>query len=242
MTRRQRSHVGYGLVALDAALQLGGYTNPYLALGLVAVAFYYLIPVWRDSWKNWRQAKTKGKELVKPTRLKIVFRYDMPWVQLQHNMQEPGGHIAHAGSLFTYRLAVINHLCDLAEKVTVEMISIDPEVVAHRLVPCRLHFRHDNPAPPQPFAQEIDVPRTSDPKYQDALFVDVFWFWESPHKEMLGIWSSVRGVDQQIPTNTYKFAIKVSSRNCGPPVTKDFRFIYRGKDKPPTFEPDDSLH
>ena len=180
-------------------------------------------------------------QITKPIRLKIVFRYDMPWVQLQHNIQEPGAHIAHAGSLFTYRLAIINHVCDLAEGVTVEMISIDPQVVAHRLVPCRLHFRHDNPTPPQPYLQETDVPRTSDQNYQDALFVDVFWFWESPQSEKLGIGSSVARVDQRIPVKTYKFTVKVSSKNCGPPVMKEFRFIHRGKDRPPTLEPDDSL-
>ncbi|MGH7146654.1 MAG: hypothetical protein ACREIJ_01965 [Nitrospiraceae bacterium] len=172
-------------------------------------------------------------------KLRILFRYDMPWVQLNPGVQDPGHHIAHSGSLFTYRVAIINRGSDIAEKVTVEMVWIEPQIVTHRLVPCRLHFRHDNPPDSQSYAQEMDVAETHDLQYRDASFVDVFWFWDAPDKERMGIWSSVRGVDQEIPVNSYKFAIKVSSRNCGAPVTKEFQFIYKTEGVP-TIEPEET--
>ena len=153
-------------------------------------------------------------------KLKIIYRDGIPpWFQ-----KGPDAGIR------THRISVINTSREVVQNVRVEMLWIDPQPTDQRLVPCPLHFRHDNV---QPFADSKDLFPSSDSNYGDALFIDVLWSWSGAGEliygsgkgaDKVGIWSTVQGVPQELIVRSYTLAIKVSSRNGGDPVIVTCRF------------------
>jgi hypothetical protein len=246
-TRRQAQFAAIAWVLTVFAGLILGHTDAVVdaLLGtcvvlVVGVLFYLFLRVKapidlaEEAQAATKRLKIRIEELetaIRP-KLKIIYNdSEEPWMQIQP-MQDPVHHIASEGYLRTCRIAVINLGLEVVRNVRVEMVWITPRPPAQRLVPCFLHYRHDND---RPYAETKDLRLTVDPEYRDALFVDVIWFWSCSTHERMGIWSTVSGVEQGIKVQNYEMGIKVSSDNGGEPIIAICSVVVQN-DKPLEFK------
>jgi hypothetical protein len=158
---------------------------------------------------------------VRSGKLSILIREGEPWVQMSPGVdQSQAAHIS--GSLYTYRIALVNSDDSTMRNVEVKLTSLEKKPENFPAIGSHLQLRHDRVG-----ATSVNVYPTKDPHYLDAVFVDVFSFFLGPNGySSLSVASWPEDSQSQIPVDTYDVKIVATSER-GEMAIADTTFIPR---------------
>ena len=154
------------------------------------------------------------KEQLRP-KLEVTFKQGVrPWFQ------------GESGYIHTHRIGIINPGAETVQKVTVQLIDIEPYPNdCNFTMPFCLRFTNESPT-----LESKDLQTSKNPN--ESLFVDVFRNDFDSNSNII-IMEICNTVDTKpectfygfiVPKQSYKITIKVNSNNGGEPITKRFRF------------------
>ena len=162
-------------------------------------------------------------------KLSIVIREGEPWVQVDSGIdQSEEAHVS--GSLYTYRIALVNSHDSTVRNVDVKLTSLVEKPKDFHAIGNHLKLRHDRVG-----ATNFNVYPTKDPQFMDAMFIDVFRFFLGPKGySSLSVASLPEDSNHHIPVDQYDVKI-VATSESGEMAVADIAFIPRS-DQIPEFK------
>ena len=163
---------------------------------------------------------------VRSGKLSILIREGEPWVQM--NLGVDQSQAAHTnGSLYTYRIALINSDDSTIRNVEVKLTSLEKKPPNFQAIGSHLALRQDRAG-----TTNVNVYPTKDPQCMDAVFVDVFRYFSGPERyASLSIASLPEDSHCRIPVDTYDVKIMATSER-GEMAIADMAFIPRADQIP----------
>ena len=158
---------------------------------------------------------------VRDGKLSIIIREGEPWVQM-HTGVDRSQAAPISGSLYTYRIALVNGDDSTIRDVEVKLTSLEKRPENFHAIGSCLKLRNDRTG-----ATNCNVYPTKDPQCMDALFVDVFSFFLGPQGySSLSVTSLPEDSDRHIPVDTYDVKI-IATSESGEMAVADMAFIPR---------------
>ena len=158
---------------------------------------------------------------VRDGKLSIIIREGEPWVQM-HTGVDRSQAAPISGSLYTYRIALVNGDDSTIRDVEVKLTSLEKRPENFHAIGSCLKLRNDRTG-----ATHCNVYPTKDPQCMDALFVDVFSFFLGPQGySSLSVTSLPEDSDRHIPVDTYDVKI-IATSESGEMAVADMAFIPR---------------
>jgi hypothetical protein len=151
----------------------------------------------------------KGK--IQSPRLGIVLETGKPYLQQNYSTLNVAPFVIH-GTLFTYRIGIINKGDSTISDVEVKLTNIKECPPNFNATGGHLHWEHDNPPEGQPYRTNKSIPPTTQQDNSDAVFVDVLQYF-LPHKleeiqyAQLQVCHVVPLVPTRIPLRRYQLTI-----------------------------------
>ena len=156
---------------------------------------------------------------VRDGKLSIIIREGEPWVQM-HTGVDRSQSAPISGSLYTYRIALVNGDDSTIRNVEVKLTSLEKRPENFHAIGSCLKLRNDRTG-----ATHCNVYPTKDPQCMDALFVDVFSFFLGPQGySSLSVTSLPEDSDRHIPVDTYDVKI-IATSESGEMAVADMAFI-----------------
>jgi hypothetical protein len=153
--------------------------------------------------------------------LSIVIRDEEPWVQVNPGIDRSQA-APISGSLYTYRIALVNSDDSTIRNVEVKLTSLEKRPENFHAIGSCLKLRNDRTG-----ATNCNVYPTKDPQCLDALFVDVFSFFLGPEGfSSLSVTSLPEEMNRHIPVDTYDVKI-IATSESGEMAVGDMAFIPR---------------
>lgn len=158
---------------------------------------------------------------VRSGKLSILVREGEPWVQMSSGVDP--SQLAHTnGSLYTYRIALVNSDDSTMRNVEVKLTALEKKPENFSAMGRHLKLRDDRGG-----ATSVNVYPTKDPQCMDAVFVDVLsFFLGSEGYSSLNIASVPEDRQCRIPVDTYDVKIVATSEK-GEMAVADMIFIPR---------------
>jgi hypothetical protein len=190
---------------------------PWLANKSIDTWIYWLAFVGFCAWAIHLYMRVN----VRSGKLSILIREGEPWVQVHPGVdQSQAAHIS--GSLYTYRIALINSDDSTMRNVEVKLTSLEKKPENFHAIGSHLQLRHDRAG-----TTNVNVYPTKDPQCMDAVFVDVFRFFSGPEGyASLSVASLPEDSHRRIPVDTYDVKIMATSER-GEMAIADMAFIPR---------------
>ncbi|TKB64616.1 MAG: hypothetical protein E8D47_10710 [Nitrospira sp.] len=153
--------------------------------------------------------------------LSILIREGEPWVQMSSGVdQSQSG--PTSGSRYIYRIALVNSDDSTIRNVEVKLTSLEKKPEHFPAIGRHLKLRDDRVG-----ATSVNVYPTKDPHCMDAVFVDVFSFFQGPNGySSLSAASWPEDSQCRIPLDTYDIKIVATSER-GEMAIADTTFIPR---------------
>jgi len=166
---------------------------------------------------------------VRNGKLSFMIGEGEPWVQVDPGIdQSQAGRVS--GSLYTYRIALVNNDDSTVRNVEVKLTSLEKKPENFHASGSHLKLRNDRAG-----ATNFNVYPTKDPQLMDALFVDVFrFFLGSGGYSSLGVASLPEDSNRHIPVDKYEVKIMATSES-GEMTVADMAFN-PGPDQIPEFK------
>jgi len=163
---------------------------------------------------------------VRTGKMSIIVREGEPWVQVSPGVdQSQTTHIS--GSLYTYRIALVNSNDSTVRNVEVKLTSLEKQPPNFPAIGSHLKLRHDRVG-----ATNFNVYPTKDPQCMDAVFVDVFRYFSGPDGyASLSVASLPEDSHGRIPVDTYDVKI-VATSESGEMAIADMAFVPRSDQIP----------
>ncbi len=163
---------------------------------------------------------------VRSGKLSILIREGEPWVQVNPGVdQSQAAHIS--GSLYTYRIALVNSDDSTMRNVEVKLTSLEKQPKNFPAMGSHLQLRHDRAG-----MTNVNVYPSKDPQFLDAVFVDVFRFFLGPEGySSLSVASLPDESNRHIPVEKYDVKIIATSER-GEMAIADMAFIPRADQIP----------
>jgi len=163
---------------------------------------------------------------VRTGKMSIIVREGEPWVQVSPGVdQSQATHIS--GSLYTYRIALVNSNDSTLRNVEVKLTSLEKQPRDFPAIGSHLKLRHDRGG-----ATNFNVYPTKDPQCLDAVFVDVFSFFSGPKGySSLSVASLPDGSNRHIPVGKYDVKV-IATSESGEMAIADMAFIPRSDQIP----------
>ena len=131
------------------------------------------------------------------------------------------------GSLYTYRIVLINSDDSTIRNVEVKLTSLEKKPPSFQAIGSHLALRQDRSG-----TTNVNVYPTKDPQYMDAVFVDVFGHFSGPEGyASLSVASLTEDSHCRIPVDTYDVKIMATSER-GEMAIADMVFIPRADQIP----------
>jgi hypothetical protein len=163
---------------------------------------------------------------VRNGKLSIIIRKGEPWVQVSPSVDQSQA-APISGSLYTYRIALVNSDDSTIRNVEVKLTSLEKKPENVHAIGSHLKLRNDRTG-----ATNCNVYPTKDPECMDALFVDVFSFFLGPEGySSLSIASLPEEMNRHIPVDKYDVKIMATSES-GEMAVGDMAFIPRSDQIP----------
>jgi hypothetical protein len=139
---------------------------------------------------------------VRDGKLSIIIRDGEPWVQMNPSVgQSQAAPIS--GSLYTYRIALVNSDDSTVRNVEVKLTSLEKKPEKFHAIGSHLKLRNDRAG-----TTNCNVYPTKDPQFMDATFVDVFSFFLGLEGySSLSVSSLPEDMNRHIPVA--KYAVKI---------------------------------
>jgi len=158
-----------------------------------------------DEWWN-------GPVTVAEKRLGLVHGKGKPYLQDNYSTVKAASLFTISGTLYTYRVGIINKGDSTLHDVEVKLTNIKECPREFNATGGHLHWEHDNPPDGQPFLTKKSIPPTRLRDYSDAVFVDVLrCFWPDKKEErqytQLQVCHVVPGVSVVIPLRKYELVV-----------------------------------
>lgn len=139
-------------------------------------------------------------------KLSIIVREGEPWVEANPAI-DPSQAAHTRGSLYTYRIALINRNETTLRNVEVKLMSLEKKPQNFPDIGSHLKLRHDRVG-----STNCNVHPTKDPQCLDAVFVDVFSYFVGPDgSSHLRLTSVPEDTHRRIPVDTYEVKITAAS-------------------------------
>lgn len=163
---------------------------------------------------------------VRSGKLSIVIRDGEPWVQVTPGIDRSQA-APISGSLYTYRIALVNSDDSTIRNVEVKLTSLEKRPENFHVIGSCLKLRNDRTG-----ATNCNVYPTKDPHCMDALFVDVFSFFSGPGGySSLSVTSLPEEMNRHIPVDKYDVKI-IATSESGEMAVGDMAFIPRSDQIP----------
>jgi hypothetical protein len=158
---------------------------------------------------------------VRNGKLSIIIREGEPWVQMSSGVDRSRA-APISGSLYTYRIALVNSDDSTIRNVEVKLTSLEKKPENFHAIGSHLKLRYDRAG-----ATNCNVYPTKDPQFMDAMFVDVFrFFLDSEGYSFLSVSSLPEDSNRHIPVDKYDVKIMATSES-GEMAVADMAFIPR---------------
>lgn len=217
-------------------LMLLSTVTPRQARSNVEAWFIYFgvedVPPWlvdksTDTWIFWMAfvgfcawaVHLYARRNVRDGKLSIIIRDGEPWVQMNPSVGQSQAALI-SGSLYTYRIALVNSDDSTVRNVEVKLTSLEKKPEKFHAIGSHLKLRNDRAG-----ATNCNVYPTKDPQFMDAMFVDVFSFFLGPKGyAFLSVTSLPEDSDRHIPVDTYDAKI-IATSESGEMAVADMAFI-----------------
>ena len=158
--------------------------------------------------------------------MSIIVREGEPWVQMSPGLdQSQATHIS--GSLYTYRIALVNSNDSTLRNVEVKLTSLEKQPQDFSAIGSHLKLRHDRVG-----ATNFNVYPTKNPQCMDAVFVDVFSFFLGPKGySFLRVTSLPEDSNRHIPVDKYDVKV-IATSESGEMAIAEMAFIPRANQIP----------
>ena len=195
---------------------------PWLANKSIDAWIYWLAFVGFCAWAIHLYMRVN----VRSGKLSILIREGEPWVQMSPGVdQSQSARIS--GSLYTYRIALVNSDDSTMRNVEVKLTSLEKKPENFPAIGSHLQLRHDRAG-----TTNVNVYPTKDPQCMDAVFVDVFRFFSGPEGySSLSVASLPEDRHRHIPVDKYDVKIIATSER-GEMTIADMAFIPRADQIP----------
>jgi hypothetical protein len=158
---------------------------------------------------------------VRNGKLSIIIREGEPWVQVDPGIDQSQA-APISGSLYTYRIAMVNSDDSTIRNVEVKLTSLEKKPENFHAINSHLKLRHDRTG-----ATICNVYPTKDPQCMDAIFVDVFrFFLGAQGYSFLNVTSLPEDSNRHIPVDKYTVKI-IATSESGEMAVADMAFIPR---------------
>jgi hypothetical protein len=163
---------------------------------------------------------------VRNGKLSIVIREGEPWVQVSRGIDQSQA-APISGSLYTYRIALVNSDDSTIRDVEVKLASLEKKPENFHAIGSHLKLRNDRTG-----ATNCNVYPTKDPQGMDALFVDVISVFVGPKGDsFLRVASLPEEMNCHIPVEKYDVKI-IATSESGEMAVGDMAFIPRADQIP----------
>lgn len=154
-------------------------------------------------------------------KLAVMIREGEPWVQMDQGIDQ--SQAAHTrGTLYTYRIALINRDDATLRNVEVKLTSLEKRPKDFHAIGSHLKLRHDRVG-----ATNFNIHPTKDPDLLDATFVDIFRFVSDPGGlSSLQVTSLPEDPSCRIPIDHYDVKI-IATSESGEMAVAELAFIPR---------------
>ena len=221
-----------------ALLMLASTVTPRHAHSNVEAWFIYFgiedVPLWLtnksiDTWVLWISSVGIGvwgthlyrSATIWTGKLSVMIREGEPWVQMNPGIDRSQA-AQTSGSLYTYRVALINSKDSTLRNVEVTLTSLEKKPQNFHAIGNHLHLKHDRAG-----TTNFNIHATKDPHCLDAIFVDVFTFFIGPEGySSLSVTTLPEESTRHIPVDTYEVKITATSES-GEMAIADVAFIPR---------------
>lgn len=221
-----------------AVLMLLSTVTPRQARSNVEAWFIYFgiedVPPWladksTDTWIFWMAflgfsawaIHLYVRSNVRNGKLSMIIREGEPWVQVNPGVDRSRA-APISGSLYTYRLALVNSDDSTIRNVEVKLTSLEKKPENFHAIGSHLKLRNDRTG-----ATNCNVYPTKDPECLDAMFVDVFSFFLGPGGySSLSVASLPEDSNRHIPVDKYDVKI-IATSESGEMTVGDMAFIPR---------------
>jgi hypothetical protein len=163
---------------------------------------------------------------VRNGKLSIMIREGEPWVQMSRGIDQSQA-APISGSLYTYRIALVNSDDSTIRDVEVKLASLEKKPEHFHAIGSHLKLRNDRTG-----ATNCNVYPTKDPQCMDALFVDVFSVFVGPKGDsFLRVASLPEDMNCHIPVDKYDVKI-IATSESGEMAVGEMAFIPRADQIP----------
>jgi hypothetical protein len=195
---------------------------PWLANKSIDTWIYWLAFVGFCAWAIHLYVRRN----IRNGKLSIIIREGEPWVQMNPGVDQSQA-APTSGSLYTYRIALVNSDDSTIRNVEVKLTSLEKKPENFHAIGSHLKLRHDRAG-----TTNVNVYPTKDPQCMDAVFVDVFRFFLGPKGyASLSVASLSEDMNRHIPVDTYDVKI-IATSESGEMAIADMAFILRADQIP----------
>ena len=226
-------------------LMVASTSTPMQARSNIEAWFIYFgnedVPLWLtnksiDTWALWISSVGIGvwgthlyrRATIWKGKLSVMIGEGEPWVQVTPGIDR--SQATHAsGSLYTYRIALVNSKDSTLRNVEVTLTSLGKRLQSFPAIGSHLHLKDDRVG-----ATNCNVHATKDPHCLDAVFVDVFRFFIGTESDAsLSVATLPEESAPYVPVDEYDAKITATSES-GEMAVADVAFIPR-PDRIPDF-------